>query len=154
MLLSGMLWGDQWTPVLLIIGCVFLILLIPYLFFVAMLQNTFRLIAPENRTMRPEQVWLLLVPVFNLGWQFIVIDRMADSLAAELQHRNIPFSERPGYNIGLACCICVCLCFTGVLSGVAPIGCLVLWILYWVKINEYRQKILSGNATGDEAQLQ
>ena len=112
---------------------------VPLIFFLLSLQNTLKTISPDNRYMKPGQVWLLCIPIFNLIWQFIVVSRVSDSIKLECERLNIPTREsRPTYRIGLAWCICSLSFFIPFL----PFVTLIIWILYWVKINEHRKLIL------------
>lgn len=127
---------------LLIILIILILSIIPLIFYLLTLQNTFNEISNENRKMSAGQVWLTLIPLFGLVWQFIIVNRMADSLKAEFVKRNIKVEEdRPGIGIGLAYCILYCcsiIPFLGILSGIAGLIC---WIIYWTKINGYKIKL-------------
>lgn len=98
-----------------------LLFLIPAIFFLITQQNTLKAIQLQNRSMSPGEVWLQLIPVFNLVWQFVVVRRIADSIRKEL-NSNTTFSfeenqdhtmyeggERPTYQIGIAYCILITL---------------------------------------------
>ena len=61
-----------WTLFILL-----LTVLVPYIFFLVAQQNTLRVVDVQHRTMLPEQVWLQLIPVFGLVWQFIVVKNIA-----------------------------------------------------------------------------
>lgn len=115
------------------------ICIIPAIFYLLTLQNTLHAISSENRKIQPAEVWLSLIPLFGLVWQFIIVNRMADSLKLEFEKKGITVAdERPGNNIGMAYCILACcsiIPFVGVLTAIA---CLICWIMYWVKINNYR----------------
>jgi hypothetical protein len=117
--------------------------LIPKIFYLITLQNTINEIRPENRRMEPGQVWLSLIPIFGLVWQFIIVANLGDSLKAEFQSRNLPSEEdRPGYSIGLAYCILACVSvipFVGFLTGIASLVC---WIVYWVKVYNFRMMMM------------
>jgi hypothetical protein len=132
--------GDLLQPwhilVLLFVFSVFF--LIPAIFYMLTLQNTLNKCAPASRAMDPGMVWLLLIPVFNLIWNFFVVMNIAKSLASEYARRGIPSPEpMPGQSIGLAMSICACCCIIPVLGFLAGLANLVLWVLYWVKIAEY-----------------
>jgi len=58
----------------------FVIFLIPTILFLLTLQNTLKRVCKKNRMIEPGQVWLNLIPLFNIVWQFIMINRIADSL--------------------------------------------------------------------------
>lgn len=113
--------------------------LIPAIFFLLTLQNTLKAISQENRRMSPGNVWLMFIPLFNIVWQFIVVDKIAQSIGAECTRLNIPVKEnKPTYNIGLAWNICNCLTIIPVIGGLAS---LITFILYWVKVSEYKNLI-------------
>lgn len=113
--------------------------LIAFVFYILTLQSTLRLISIKNRKMPPNNVWLLLIPLFGLVWHFFVIRDMASSIHDEAIDKNIQLNEpKPAYDIGLAMCIVNCLIFV---PGVF-IAALILWILYWVKIAGYRNQLI------------
>jgi len=96
----------------------------------------------KNRIIEPGQVWLNLIPLFNIVWQFIMINRIADSLKAEFTERNISIKEdRPGAQIGVAYCILNLCGVIPVLGGLASLAGLVCWIVYWVKISNYKNQL-------------
>jgi len=116
--------------------------LIPFIFYLLTLQNTLYAISSENRKMQPGQVWLSLIPLFGLVWQFIIVNHMADSLKAEFVSKNLKVDEyRPGIGIGLAYCILFCCSLIPFLGILAALGGFICWIIYWVKINEYKIKL-------------
>lgn len=115
--------------------------LIPGIFFLLTLQNTLKSISEENRKMPPSNVWLMFIPVFNLVWQFIMVDKIAQSIGAECARLNIPVSDaKPTYNLGLAWNICNFLSIIPIIGGLAA---LIIFILYWVKVAEFKKLILA-----------
>jgi hypothetical protein len=128
----------------LIVLFVFLIplLLLPTIFFLLTLQKALNRCAPESRTMTPGQVWLMLIPVFNMVWQFIMVDRVASSLANEFRRRNIVGDAEPGKSLGLAYCILVVTSIIPVIGILTGIAGLVCGIVYWVKIANYSAQLI------------
>ena len=57
--------------------------------FLLTLSKALRRCAPENRTMEPGMVWLYLIPIFNLYWQFVTVNRVSESLKNEFYARGI-----------------------------------------------------------------
>jgi Na+/phosphate symporter len=113
--------------------------LIPAIFFLLTLQNTLKVISEENRKMPPANVWLMFIPLFNIVWQFIMVDRIAQSIGAECSRLNIPVKEnKPTYGIGLAWNICNFLTIIPFIGGLAS---LVTFIIYWVKVSEFKNLI-------------
>ncbi|MFN8240156.1 MAG: hypothetical protein U0X39_05310 [Bacteroidales bacterium] len=126
----------------------FFILLIPKILFLLTMQNTLREVKPENRRMDPGLVWLSLIPLFGVVWQFFIVINVADSLKAEFNQRNINAGEdRPGFGIGLAYCILNCcgiVPFLGILAAIAGFIC---WIIYWVQISGFKDKLVYSRQT-------
>jgi hypothetical protein len=93
--------------------------------------------------MPPEQVWLSLIPLFGIVWQYFIVNRLADSLALEFSKRNIWTEEkRPGFNIGIVYCILLSASIIPYLGFLSALGGLVSWVIYWTKINEYRNRLI------------
>ena len=124
-----------------LVAAVFLIRLIIWVFYANTIRKTLKLVAPENRLMSPNQAWLLVIPFFNIYWNFLVASRVADSLTNEFYDRKIAEEENPGRvagmwyawlfllsNIPLPPFILVTI---GLLSFVYFVG-------YWVKVNNFR----------------
>jgi hypothetical protein len=118
---------------------VFFIVLIPGIFYLITLQNTLGTVSPENRKMAPTNVWLLLIPGFNIFWLFFVVDALATSLKQEYEKYGVFTGERPTFGIGLAMAILqVCSWFIS-FGGVASFVC---WVLHWVKVNDSKNEII------------
>ena len=125
--------GSEWILISLFLLPIFFV---PAIFFLLTLQKTLNVISPENRRMPPSNVWLMLIPFFNIVWQFIVVDKIAQSIGAECVRLNIKVTDpKPTYSIGLAWNICNFLFFIPFLGGLAA---LVMFIIYWVKVNEFK----------------
>jgi hypothetical protein len=125
-------------PVLAGLGIVSLVLIIlailivPTIFYLITLQKALGRCSPASRAMNPAMVWLLLIPLFNLVWQFFVVLNVAKSLGAEFQRRGIPEEPEPGQTMGLIMCVSKLLC--------GPVW-LVFWIIYWVKVAGFSSKL-------------
>jgi hypothetical protein len=121
-------------------------------------HNTLKAIQPQNRLMSPGEVWLQLIPLFNVVWQFIVIRRIAGSIANELSSEN-RFSfdqqgqdsavylagEKPTYNVGLAMCILFLCGIIPIVGTFASFAGMICWIIYWAQLSGYKKKIVSKN---------
>jgi len=126
-----------------------LFVLIPILFigliigilFLLNLQNTLKAVSVQNRKMEPGMVWLALIPIFNLVWNFIVVDRISKSIQAEYAMREQPVEAKPTYAIGMAWCILTLCGFIPVLGSFAGLASLVCFIIYWVKTSEFKRAI-------------
>ena len=136
--LLGVFGGLGTSEILLIsLLVLFPLSIIPMIFYLLTIQKALQRCSPPNRSMDPGQVWLLLIPVFNLVYQFIVVSNVATSLGNEFRSRNLQKEPEPGKSIGLAYCIlsvCTIIPFLGFLTGIA---CLICWIIYWSKISNF-----------------
>jgi hypothetical protein len=121
---------------------VFLVLgIITAIFYLLMLQTALNRCAPESRAMNPGMVWLMLIPLFGLVWQFFIVINVAKSLSAEFQKRGLAEEPQPGKTIGLALCILGCCSIIPLLGVLCSLGALVCWIIYWVKIAGFSAKL-------------
>ncbi len=124
---------------LLIVAIILGIFIIPYIFYIQTLQKTLQQIKPENRTISEGSLWLLLIPIFNLIWHFFVVNKLSNSLSNESKSRNINFDEiQPGQSIGIAMCILNLIPYLNVIG-------FILWIVYWVKISNYKNILIYNN---------
>jgi hypothetical protein len=115
------------------------VLFVPTIFYLLTLQKALSRCSTESRAMSPGMVWLMLIPLFNLVWQFFVVLNMAKSLGAEFRKRGLPEEPDPGQTIGLIMCVSSLLC--------GPVY-IVFWIIYWVKIADYSSKLAATAVAG------
>lgn len=116
--------------------------LVPLVFYLLTMHRTLAACAPANRRMEPALVWLQLIPVFNLVWQFFVVLAVSGSLRREFAQRALVTEPDAGQSLGLAMCIlsvCGLIPFLGIL---AALGSLVCWILYWLKIAGFKNRLV------------
>lgn len=129
--------------VIFVVLAIVLLLVLPTIFYLITLQKALSRCRPENRLMQPGLVWLNLIPVFNLIWQFFTVIYVAQSLEKECTARTISCEPEPGKSVGLAMCIMNitgAIPYVGILTG---IGSLVCWIMHWIKVAEYSGKLLN-----------
>jgi hypothetical protein len=107
--------------------------------YILTLQNTLKQVTPQNRKMEPGQAWLLLIPLFNIVWEFITVNNVSESVGNELRSRGVPDVPKPAYGVGLAYCI-LNICF---FIPFAPLAGLICFIVYWVKVSGYQSKLKS-----------
>ncbi len=133
-----------------------LLFLVSYIFFLVTQQNTLKAIQPQNRAMTPGEVWLQLIPFFNLVWQFVAVIRVSNSIKREYQYRQensflgLPdpevtaeLNKKPAYDIGIAYCVLACCSIIPVpqIKLTTSLGALICWIIYWAKLAEYKNKL-------------
>lgn len=102
------------------------------------IQNTLKEVSPANRTIEPTNVWLMFIPIFNIVYGFIMYPKIAESLKAEFESRNAPQTGDYLKTLGIMMPILSIAGIIPVLGGLAGLANLVIWIIYWVKINEMK----------------
>lgn len=138
--------GTEWILLVAFLGA----WLIPLIFYINTLQTTLNILSEENRKMPPGQVWLLLIPLFAFVWHFFVIKNIANSINAEANSLNVQLNETmPAYSMGLAMCILNCLILfpNSTIKFMASVAAMVFWIIYWVKISNYKNILLKEKQT-------
>jgi hypothetical protein len=112
------------------------IVFVLHILFLLTLSKTLSRCRPRNRTMEPGQVWLNLIPFFNIVWQFITVTRLAESLKHEFRYRGWSTRDNDfGQSLGIVACVLILLgsCFS--LAG------LICGIVYWTKIAEFNNQL-------------
>lgn len=117
--------------------------------YILTLRNTLRAISEQNRTMPPSNTWLLLIPIFNLVWSFIVVNNLSESILKESKLRSFPLAEsNPANGIGIAMSVLRCTTFVPVLGFLSGPAAFICWIIYWVQINNYKKAIQTAPYNG------
>ena len=97
--------------------------------------------APVSRTMQPNGVWWLLVPLVNIVFQFVVVLRVASTLANEHQHRQRQGLPETGKEVGLAACISGVACLVPGIGPIAAVACIGCWIYYWILLRRVTNQL-------------
>ena len=119
--------------------------MLPFVFFLLTLRKALRRCRPRNRMMEPGAVWLNLIPLFGLVWQFITVNRVAESLRYEFRDRRWHYrGEDYGQGLGTAYCAILCAAFIPYCGTLFAMAGLVCWIIYWVKIAGFSSQLESG----------
>ncbi len=80
---------DEFLIVLLFVICaILLVCLSVVVLFLVTLHRMLAKCRPENRTIEPGMVWLNLIPLFFLVWQFITVVRVSQTLQNEFYDRG------------------------------------------------------------------
>ncbi len=98
-----------------------------------LVYSCFQRIPAQHRQMEPWQVWLLLIPVFNLVWNFFVYPKLAKSYQSYFAEQGRTDVGDCGEKIGLWYAICAAVCIIPCVNYVAGPAALVLWIIFIVK---------------------
>ena len=121
--------------VALLIGLAILIL-ICYL-----VSKCYTAIPEQNRSMSPGMVWLLLIPCFNIVWNFWVYPGLAKSYKAYFDSKGDTTVGDCGAQIALWYCISTACCIIPFVNWLAGPASLVLLIIFLVKTYDLKSKI-------------
>lgn len=138
-------YGNLSSEMMQLVGAVFLFRLLIWVFYANTIRKTLLRVAPQNRLMKPEMAWLLVIPLFNIYWNFVVANRIADSLTNEFYDRKVAEEENPGRAIGRLYAWMFLLSnipFPPFILVTVALLSFIYFIGYWVKINNFRNLLV------------
>jgi hypothetical protein len=106
-----------------------------------LVYNAQRALPVEHQKIPAGQVWLLLIPLFNLVWNFFVYPRVSASYQSYFESRGRTDVGDAGRGLGLGYAICCACSIIPVVGGFVGLAALVLWILFLVKIYGLKKQI-------------
>lgn len=147
--------GMEGAPVALIIGIfcgIVLVALIVTIFFLLTMSKALKRCRPRCRSMEPGMVWLMLVPLFNIVWQFFVVNRVTESIGREYRKRGWSKSGDFGQSVGMAMCILSLTTWIPFLGYLTALAHFVCFIMFWVKIAGYSGELARTDDEDDEVE--
>ncbi len=140
-------------PMMIAVVVIILQLGLAFLFLRTM-AKMLKVIAPENRKIKPSKVWWQILPYINVVIFLFVMQRVSRSIKMECAKRGVDVNERitwiMGFIYGVTGTVTntlamadnyvvlpVWLKWVSVFVGVTG---MVAWIIYWVQINGYKRK--------------
>ena len=118
---------------------------ISQIFFVQTLNRTLAL-TQKFHTASPQSAWMILIPIWGFFWIFYIVGKVAQGIKgrfSELKVEHEYAGKATGYGYGYAGLMLASFIPVQAAGGLAAIGCLICWILYWVNIARYN-KVLIG----------
>ncbi len=143
--------GIPELAILLIFGLVSL----PWILYLLTLRKSLRL-TQKYHDISPGLVWLLLIPIFNLGWQFYILKNITKGIKGKFNEMGKACGDG-GWSIGLAFSILafmyVCVLeFIPDIRILFSIGTFFTWLIYWNKIVKFNRLILPTQAPESTSQ--
>ncbi len=116
--------------------------LIPTIFYCLSMSKCLRSVPEGQRKLSPGLVWLLLIPLFNLVWNFFVVARVSGSLEAGAKSAGKAIDGN-GWGVGLTFCILSACSILPIplINFLVAVGALVCWIIWWIKAVGLRKHI-------------
>ncbi len=99
-----------------------------------LLYSCFERIPPGHRQMESWQTFLLMIPCFNIVWNFFVFPKLAKSYQSYFAEQGRADVGDCGEQIGFWCAICYVACLVPMLNYIASPATLVLLIIFLVKV--------------------
>jgi hypothetical protein len=132
-------------------GIVYFLGVVGFILWVGLLAALTRVLGrvrPENRRMEPGEVWLNLVPVVNLVWPVVTVERVGESVRAELTARGrAKKKDAYGKTSGLIALVLVAVVFLLPPAGVVTLPfALIYAVVYWVQMNGYARRMREESA--------
>ena len=134
---------------LVIVALVLVMVAAPILLLLFLLTwaRTLRL-TRAHQTTSPGFVWLMLVPIFNLGWQFFLLRSATRGIKGRLAELGRDAGDG-GFGLGVAYQSLLCL-FAPLsllpvsyprspLVGMLFVAAVAIWIGYWVRISRFNR---------------
>jgi len=112
-----------------------------------LLYRLFQAVPPRCQRLTPELVWLLLIPVFNLAWNFVVFLKLSDSYQVCFEQLGDRSAGECNRGLGLAyaiLCVCTMIPCIPCVGTVAGLAALVVLILYLINMYQLRDRLASG----------
>ena len=103
----------------------------------------YKAVPAQFRQMDPNLVWLMLIPLFNLVWNFFVFPKLSKSYELAFQAQGDSSAGNCNAGLALALAItwaCVIVPCIGMFAGLAA---LVILIIYLVKMFDLKAKLAS-----------
>ncbi len=117
-----------------------------YCYYLSDLRNLLKEIDPRNRKIAPNNVFLMLIPLVNWAYGFIMYPNIAKSVEAEYEDRQFEPIGENFKNLSMAMPILVVSNvalrqINEKLGTLVTFAWLVVWIIYWVKTSEIKRRL-------------
>lgn len=105
-------------------------------------------VRPSNRQTSASNILLNYIPLFGIVYSFIVYPKICDSIKKE--HEDLGISDRSDYGKGLALALCILIVAMVIpfLNFLAFLPAIIVWILFWVKMDGYKNELKDRNEDG------
>jgi len=138
-------------PELLIILFILCVVVLPLVLYIRTMSTTLRLTAGHHAA-APSSAWLMLVPLFNLGWQFYLVSSATKGINGRYKALGMDPGDA-GYGVGMATCVLSCVANAAeillrkdaseAIALLAMVSGLTTAIIYWVKLGRFNRAMAS-----------
>lgn len=130
----------------------YLILIVGVMLLVIYYYKTFidamTYVRPQNRVTGTGSILFMWIPFFSLVYGFIVYPKICESIKNEYKSLGINEDGDFGKSLAITMCALSFGMFIPFINFLAPLAILVIWIIFWVKINGYKEVLMEKNRNG------
>jgi len=121
------------TAFFVVVGLVVMVL------YLITLQGAMNSVGEGVRPFNGAFVWFTFIPCVGAIWLMVYIIMLSTALRKECETRGVPGDGAQGISIALV--VCYACTMIPYLNFLAILPWLVLWIIHWVKMAEYRRTL-------------
>ncbi len=139
--------GDEAALVAMIIGILLMSLLVVFAISIAvcfLVYLPYKAVPVEHQRMSPGLVFLLLIPIFGIIWNFFVFLKIPESFQSYFASQGRTDVGDCGRSIGMWYAICGVCALVPCVNYIAGPAALVLFIIFLVKIWGLKAQIIQG----------
>jgi len=127
------------TTMLAVVGVLFALGIALILFILRLIYNAMAGVPEKHRPMTPGQIYLLIIPLFSLYWNFRVFEPMMKGYVDALNEKKLPVNGDGGVGMAKAFAICNLCCLVPFVNFIAAPATLILFILVLIRAYESKK---------------
>jgi len=107
------------------------------------LYKLYKAVPEEHRQLSPGLVWLLMIPLFNVVWNFFVFPKLSRSYQTWFESRGDTSAGTCNSGLAWAYAVlvaCTLLAFIPCIGWLVPLAALVVLIIYLVKMFDLKNR--------------
>jgi hypothetical protein len=105
-------------------------------------------VRPQNRVTGTGNILFMWIPLFSLVYGFIIYPKICESIKNEYRSLGLAPDGDFGKSLAITMCALSFGAFIPFINFLTPIAILVVWIIFWVKINGYKEILMEKNRNG------
>ncbi|MFC4158143.1 hypothetical protein [Chitinimonas lacunae] len=114
-------------------------LLVAMIFHALTLHRTMDAVSEINRPCPGALVWLTFFPLLGALWYLAYIILLSTAIQKDMALRGV--QDNGQLPLAIALVVCWVLSLVPFINAVSWMALLVIWIIYWVKMAEYRRRL-------------
>lgn len=110
------------------------------------LRNTIQAAELHNQEVEPTKAWLMLIPIFNIIYPFILFPKISATIKNQLEENNAAEAGDYALMLGRAYPILYLVQLVipnEFIGGLISLAGLVCFIVFWVKMGSYKVKMIA-----------